>query len=62
MNTLFPVAIFWYIKLLNMMNDEINDEKSKGRTQSLKLSILAFWWWGGGGGGTSGVVGKGYLV
>ena len=25
MNTLFPVVIFWYIKLLNMMNDKIND-------------------------------------
>ena len=49
MNTLFPVVIFWYIKLLNMMNDKINDEKSKGRTQSLLLSILAFWWGGGGG-------------
>ena len=39
MNTLFPVVIFWYIKLLNMMNDKINDVLVGGDSH-LKIACL----------------------
>ena len=41
MNTLFPLLIFWYIKLLNI----INDERPRGQNPIFVI--------GGGGGGDS---------
>ena len=40
MNTLFPLLIFWYIKLLNI----INDERPRGQNPIVVIG-------GGGGGG-----------
>ena len=60
MNTLFPVVIFWYIKLLNMMNDKINDVlvgggggRGVGGDTHLKIACLT---------STKKGRGRGYLV
>ena len=46
MNTLFPLLIFWYIKLLNI----INDERPRGQNP---IFVIGGGGGGGGGGGDS---------